>query len=593
MVSPLLFVMSVLITLLSWTSLAKASEPEVMGLSFALPPTSQQIAAGSAHSESAQIETAEPEVVEGGAIAAELPPLNRQSEPLPPITSAPAESIAASSAESISPATAKASDSLALHFDKDTVQLRADNLATDKLTENNLAADNQASNTPATSAQSTETLPVAVVPDVVVPDISEKEDFSSDLSALFNGGGDSLVARTVGSAEGTRLWNGGRTQAYYGHVDPGNGVWNLGTFSYQHEALTPEEADQKQLQRLKSQGAQLEQQAAGIGIQLSLAERLNGLDLANQAPLAALDQGGYIERLAEARRQGKTGNEAIIWARTHAYIDPATQLWNAPGLGNTGHSIERDQARRVLAVEKALNAYDGHLDLAKMPSTADSQATHPANIHAEEDFWAAAPTILDNAEGALMIAEDGALFRNDQGNNQKNDPNAIDQPPAATALSAQPSLAEDSAQRGSGDISDHDITHSIENSPENSPENVANVSEASGSDLDANDVAETDIGLVIPPISDEVADEAALATADERPSDLTHPPAAVVSAEPLESILEAAPQPDIATISNENLPIPAPLTVNQPASQPKAMQKEQPRTPLSFWRTEDRIVQPQ
>ena len=44
------------------------------------------------------------------------------------------------------------------------------------------------------------------------------------LSDLFTGGPDSLVSKAVGSAEGTRTPTGGYTSAYYGHVDPGNGV---------------------------------------------------------------------------------------------------------------------------------------------------------------------------------------------------------------------------------------------------------------------------------------------------------------------------------------------------------------------------------
>ena len=78
------------------------------------------------------------------------------------------------------------------------------------------------------------------------------------LDAVFEGGTDSLVARAVGSAEGTRTPTGAFNPAYNGHTDPGNGVWNMGTFSYQHGAKTPAEADQKQLQRfaIPDSGAQ-------------------------------------------------------------------------------------------------------------------------------------------------------------------------------------------------------------------------------------------------------------------------------------------------------------------------------------------------
>ena len=51
---------------------------------------------------------------------------------------------------------------------------------------------------------------------------------------IWEGDGDSLVAIAVGSAEGTRRPDGGKNSAYQGHPDPANGVWNRGSFSYQH-----------------------------------------------------------------------------------------------------------------------------------------------------------------------------------------------------------------------------------------------------------------------------------------------------------------------------------------------------------------------
>jgi hypothetical protein len=172
--------------------------------------------------------------------------------------------------------------------------------------------------------------------------------------ALFEGGSNSLVARAVGTAEGTRLPNGQTTWAYYGHIDPGNAAWNMGSFSYQHGANTPEEADEKQLMRLQQQAEMLRQQAQTQGITLTLEAELNGIDLANQSPQAALNSGGYIDRLREAYNQGLQGSEAILWARVQSYRDPDTQQWNAPGLGNTFHSIQADQQRRQEAIALAM-----------------------------------------------------------------------------------------------------------------------------------------------------------------------------------------------------------------------------------------------
>ncbi len=175
------------------------------------------------------------------------------------------------------------------------------------------------------------------------------------LEALFHGGSNSLVARAVGSAEGTRTSDGGYTAAYYGHVDPGNHKWNLGSFSYQHGANSPAEADAKQLKRLYNQSLELRQQASQHQITLSLTEELNGIDLANQAPLAALDR-GYIDWLAIAKQQPMDERDRITWARTRAFLDPDSGRWNAPGLGNTLDSIRWDQARRQQAVQQVLDA---------------------------------------------------------------------------------------------------------------------------------------------------------------------------------------------------------------------------------------------
>lgn len=172
--------------------------------------------------------------------------------------------------------------------------------------------------------------------------------------AIFKGGADSLVARAVGSAEGTRTADGAKTPAFYGHKDPGNGVWNLGSFSFQHGAKTPEQADEKQLLTLQQQAAELQQKAADKGIALDLPETLNAIDLANQAPQAALDRGGFIDWLADAKNRGMAGEDAIVWARTRSFLDPDSQRWNAPGLGNNVHSISKDQERRMQAIARTI-----------------------------------------------------------------------------------------------------------------------------------------------------------------------------------------------------------------------------------------------
>ena len=78
-----------------------------------------------------------------------------------------------------------------------------------------------------------------------------------------------------------------------------------------------------------------------------------GIDLANQAPLAALDR-GYIDWLAVAKQQAMEERDRILWARTRAFLDPDSGYWDAPGLGNTLESIRWDQARRQQAVQQAI-----------------------------------------------------------------------------------------------------------------------------------------------------------------------------------------------------------------------------------------------
>lgn len=195
--------------------------------------------------------------------------------------------------------------------------------------------------------------------------------------SIFEGASDSLVARAVGSAEGTRTPEGHKTLAYYGHIDPGNGAWNLGSFSYQHGAPSPEVADARQLSRLQTQAEVIHQKAKDKGIKLTLEEELNGIDLANQAPLAALDRGGYIDWLAAAHKMGMKGSEAVLWARTRSYLNPDTGQWNAPGLGNNIYTIANDQERRQQAIARVLDIYQQPSPAAAPEPTTPKVANQP------------------------------------------------------------------------------------------------------------------------------------------------------------------------------------------------------------------------
>lgn len=145
----------------------------------------------------------------------------------------------------------------------------------------------------------------------------------------------------IGAAEGTRDQNCKPNEHYEGHVDPGNGAANQGSFSYQHGARDAREADQKQLERLRLAEKGLQAQAVDkFGRELSITAIAAALDLWNQSPGAGDD---FVSHLSTA-----TPTEAqIIEARSKSYVNPNTGELDAPGLGNDPDKVEADQSRRT------------------------------------------------------------------------------------------------------------------------------------------------------------------------------------------------------------------------------------------------------
>lgn len=232
-------------------------------------------------------------------------------------------------------------------------------------------------------------------------------------------GSESPIAIAIGLAEGTRTLEGGKTAAYYWHTDPGNGADNYGTFSYQHlppslpggsaatkrqvsaEKGLPEQADRLQLKRLEKFYQQLQQQALAKGLQLTELELLNGLDLANQSEAAALSAWGYVDRLAQMRDLLPNQPDAQIQeARTWAYWSPDRQTWDAPGLGNTYASIQRDQVRRFTAVKQALQGWQAG-SLASPRSGDSGDSSKPRQSSPRKDL----PHQNDRAMAILFFQE--------------------------------------------------------------------------------------------------------------------------------------------------------------------------------------------
>ena len=169
------------------------------------------------------------------------------------------------------------------------------------------------------------------------PTMSIMESRGSPLS-------DRELVCAIGAAEGTRDARCRPTEAFLGHKDPGNNADNLGTFSYQHGADSPEDADRRQLARLRRAETQLQVQAhTKFGRPLSRPALGAALDLWNQSPAAGES---FVDYLPSS---SPTGAE-IVQARSQSYIDPTSGQLDAPGLGNNPATVETDQARRTSEV---------------------------------------------------------------------------------------------------------------------------------------------------------------------------------------------------------------------------------------------------
>lgn len=160
---------------------------------------------------------------------------------------------------------------------------------------------------------------------------------------------DELLKCAIGNAEGTKDDNCQPNPAYFGHTDPGNGAANLGAFSYQHGAASPQEADAKQIERLRQAEQGIQQKAVEkFGQPLSKAALANALDLWNQAPLAGDD---FVKHL----RTADPSPQEIIDARSRSFVDPVTGALDAPGLGNSMGNVQYDQQRRTDEVLEQVN----------------------------------------------------------------------------------------------------------------------------------------------------------------------------------------------------------------------------------------------
>ncbi|KQW49672.1 MULTISPECIES: TIGR02594 family protein [unclassified Roseateles] len=187
-------------------------------------------------------------------------------------------------------------------------------------------------------------------------------------------GSNAAAAIVIGHAEGTRRPDGGFTAAYGGHTDPGNAAHNRGSFSYQHAANSPADADRRQLQTLQGQLPAYEAAARRAGLDPSNARLASAyLDLYNQSPTASQR---FLNQLGTLRGQPITA-ATLTNLRVNSFVDAATgerfrlsngnlagggfatiarnQLGRAPTEAEVQAVIRADQQRRTNAVETALD----------------------------------------------------------------------------------------------------------------------------------------------------------------------------------------------------------------------------------------------
>lgn len=179
------------------------------------------------------------------------------------------------------------------------------------------------------------------------------------LAKTLEGGSNSLIAIAVGTAEGTRTPDGRKTAAFRGHQDPGNHAHNLGSFSYQGVASSPEEADRQQIIKISERLMPTFIKAVEP---LKLPERqilklwAIACDVFTQSEAACLGLDGFIDFVVADFGQGD-----LIQHRCLAYINPETGLLDAPGFGNDPVRLRADQKRRTEAVLSAIASRLGGL----------------------------------------------------------------------------------------------------------------------------------------------------------------------------------------------------------------------------------------
>lgn len=148
----------------------------------------------------------------------------------------------------------------------------------------------------------------------------------------------------IGINEGTRTADGGYTNAYGGHTDPGDGAWNRGSVS--GRSGTPQQVDAEWSQKIEKMkrelGPTLQQSGLAPGSNEYKSIEFAIIDLEVQAP-GAVDT--FISKIPEIIKSG-VSQESVARARADSFFNPSTGRLEASGFGNNYDRLLKDQMRR-------------------------------------------------------------------------------------------------------------------------------------------------------------------------------------------------------------------------------------------------------
>ena len=152
----------------------------------------------------------------------------------------------------------------------------------------------------------------------------------------------------IGLNEGTRTSDGGYTNAYYGHTDPGDGAANRGTISAR--SGSPQQADRMWAGILSGRAIEVRQALRNAGLADNTVgfQRVmfNVLDLMVQVGEYSGANDDFLGKLPDMQAAGFT-IESVAKARTDSYINPSTGRLEAAGFGNSYNRLFQDQRRRA------------------------------------------------------------------------------------------------------------------------------------------------------------------------------------------------------------------------------------------------------